>query len=301
MTVQKVWQEMPTTQATSDRQALLARLTALCAAGAVSVDVVEAGLVLSALRRPGLAASPYRAHLATLCEEVAALNRRRRAPTEALREVLAQGYGYRGDRETYDDPQNADLAAVIDRRRGLPVALSLVWLHAARAQGWTCVGVSFPGHFLVLLDAGGGRCVLDPFNEGAELQPPDLRALLKATHGDSAELRPEHVATMPDRDVLLRLENNIKVRQLRGGDASGAASTLERMTAIAPDKSELWFEAGTLNAQIDAVGAACRAFDRYLATDAAAPPSRDPEVAAARAQARRDASALLRDLRRQLN
>lgn len=292
---------MPTAQDKLDRQALLARLTDLCAAGDVSVDVVEAGLVLSTLRRPGLEASPYRAHLATMCEEVGVLSRRRRAPSEALRDVLARGYGYRGDRETYDDPQNADLAAVIDRRRGLPVALSLIWVHIARAQGWRCVGVSFPGHFLILLEVDGVRCLLDPFNEGSELQPPDLRALLKAMHGADAELRPEHVATMSDRDVLLRLENNIKVRQVRGGDMLGATGTLERMTAIAPDKPELWFEAGTLNARIDAVGAACRAFDRFLASDASMPPSRDPEISAARVEARREASALLRELRRRLN
>ena len=60
-------------------------------------------------------------------------------------------------------------------------------------------------------------------------------------------------------------------------------------------------EAGALNVQVDAVGAACRAFDRFLAVDAAKPPSRDPEVSAARAEARRDATALLHDLRRRLN
>jgi regulator of sirC expression with transglutaminase-like and TPR domain len=163
------------------------------------------------------------------------------------------------------------------------------------------VGVSFPGHFLVLLDTDAARTVLDPFNEGAALEPRDLRALLKSTHGEDAELRPEHVATMSDRDVLLRLENNIKVRQLRGGNPAGATATLERMTAIAPDRLELWFEAGALNARIDAVGAACRAFDRFLAIDAGMPPSRDPAVTAARAEARRDATALLRELRRRLN
>ncbi|HKU99268.1 MAG TPA: transglutaminase-like domain-containing protein [Vineibacter sp.] len=283
------------------KTALLERLTTLCAVGDVSVDVAEAALVLSALRRPDFDPASYRDHMAALCAEVGVRAQRGHEPPDALRAVLVEGYAYQGDRETYDDLQNADLASVIDRRRGLPVALSLIWLHAARAQGWACVGVAFPGHFLVLLDAAGTRTVLDPFNDGAVLEPPDLRRLLKTVHGADAELRPQHVATMSDQDVLLRLENNIKVRQIRDGDVAGATSTLERMTAIAPDRSALWFEAGALNAQIDAVGAACRAFDRFLAVDAENPPSDEVDVSAARAKARRDATALLRELRRRLN
>lgn len=290
-----------TSAPTRTKADLLERLTTLCAVGDVSVDVVEAALVLSALRRPDVDLVPYRSHVATLGSEVGARMQHGGTPPDALREVLINAFGYSGDRETYDDLQNADLATVIDRRRGLPVALSLIWLHTARAQGWACVGVAFPGHFLVLLDADGTRTVLDPFNNGAALEPPDLRRLLKTVYGADAELRPQHIATMSDRDVLLRLENNIKVRQLRSGDAAGASTTLERMTAIAPDRPELWFEAGALNAQIDAVGAACRAFDRFLVVDAESPPSEDVEVSAARAKARRDATALLRELRRRLN
>ncbi len=292
---------MAGTSTTHVKSELLERLAALCAVDDTTIDVVEAGLILSALRRSDLQLAPYRTHMATLCADVAARVRDTQAPPDALRDVLANGHGYRGDRETYDDLQNADLASVIDRRRGLPVALSLIWLQAARAQGWTCVGVAFPGHFLIQLAGDGVRTILDPFNEGTALEPADLRRLLKTVHGADAELRPEYVTALSDHDVLLRLENNIKVRQLRNGDSAGATATLQHMTAIAPDRPELWFEAGALNAQIDAVGAACRAFDRFLAVDAETPPSQDMEVSAARAKARRDATALLRELRRRLN
>ncbi len=70
------------------------------------------------------------------------------------------GYGYRGDAETYDDLANANLIRVIERRKGLPVALGVMWLHAARAAGWAAHGVDFPAHFLVALEGSGqpGRC-----------------------------------------------------------------------------------------------------------------------------------------------
>ncbi|MBL8675798.1 MAG: transglutaminase family protein [Rhodospirillales bacterium] len=280
---------------------VLARLTTLCAAGGHDIDVVEAALTLSLLRRPALDLDPYRAHVAALAAEIGALVKRRHPPLDALREVLAKGYGYRGDRETYDDPQNADLASVIDRRRGLPVALGLVWMGAARAQGWGCVGLGFPGHFLIRLEAGGAHAILDPFGEGAALEARDLRALLRSSAGAGAEIAPAHVAAVPDADVLLRLENNIKTRQLRAGDDAGAGATIERMTAIAPGRAELWFEAATIHAGAGAVGGAVKAFDRFLALDAAQPPSPDPEITAVRARARDRAASLLRELRRRLN
>ena len=280
-----------------DRRSLLDRLGVLCAAGS-TFDIAEAALTLSALRKPVLDLDPYRQHLATLVNEATDLARRRRKAGEALREVLATGYGYRGDGETYDDPQNADLASVIDRRRGLPVALSVVWLHVARAVGWRCSGLAFPGHFLIRLDSHDGAEILDPFAEGIARGPADLRALLKAVAGDQAELRPRHVAAVSDRDVLLRLENNVRTRALKAEDGAAAALVLERMTTIAPTHPELWYEAGVLNARLDNVGAAIRGLQRFLELESGVA---DPEQAAPHARARRAAEELLRDLRRRLN
>ncbi|MBX3499554.1 MAG: transglutaminase family protein [Alphaproteobacteria bacterium] len=280
------------------RTQTLDRLRALCARDS-PLDIAEAALLLSVARQPGLDPDPYRQHLAAMVAEVADLVRRRRPAMEAMRQILAVGYGYRGDRETYDDLQNADLARVIDRRKGLPVALSVIWMHVARAQGWRATGLSFPGHFLLRIDGGGGAEIVDPFDQGASRTPPQLRSLLKATAGRDAELTPDHVADVDDRDVLLRLENNSKGRLLRAADIAGALAVMERMTAIAPDRAELWYEMGAIAERAESVGAAIRAYDRFLAlTDK---PHADPERAALRERARRQASDHLRELRRRLN
>ena len=85
------------------------------------------------------------------------------AQADALAAVLAEGYGYAGDTLTYEDLQNANLMRVIDRKKGLPVALGILYIHAGRAQGWDIAGLAFPGHFLVRIEGRGERRILDPF------------------------------------------------------------------------------------------------------------------------------------------
>ena len=88
----------------------------------------------------------------------------------ALNEIILLKYGYCGDELTYDDLQNANLMRVIDRRKGLPVVLGILFIDAARAQGWEAAGLAFPGHFLIRLAERAERLILDPFHGGAGLR-----------------------------------------------------------------------------------------------------------------------------------
>ena len=118
-----------------------------------TIDIAEAALACAAMERPGLDLAPYRAHLAAVARDMTAVEAAE--PPALLADVLAERHGYRGDRDSYDDLDNADLARVIDRRRGLPVALAILWMHAARSRGWDCVGLNTPNHFVIQLDARG--------------------------------------------------------------------------------------------------------------------------------------------------
>jgi regulator of sirC expression with transglutaminase-like and TPR domain len=269
----------------------LARLRDLCAGG-VRIDLLQAALTLSILQRDeAIDLAPLHGHVAAIDAAVADLVHRRGAVPERLGEVIAEAYGYRGDNETYDDLQNADVARVLERRKGLPVALAILYLQVARAQGWDAEGLAFPGHFLIRVSIEGARHVIDPFNDGQVVEAPALRNLLQRVLGPDADLSPEHFDPVPDRDVLLRLENNVRLRLAKRDDWAGAARSLDRMLAIAPDKPELLFEAGQVNARLDKRRAAIAAFERFLTTDAA---RADPALA-------RRASVLLQELRRGLN
>jgi regulator of sirC expression with transglutaminase-like and TPR domain len=270
----------------------LARLRELCAGEGERLDLLEAGFVLSVLRRgQPIDLSPFRQHVAAMSSDVADLVHRRGATPEMLSEVVARAYAYRGDSETYDDLQNADLVRVIERRKGLPVALSILYLHVARAQGWHAEGLAFPGHFLIRVGIEGARHVVDPFNEGAIRDAADLRVLLQQVLGRDAEPSPQHFDPVPDCDVLLRLENNVRLRLAKQEDWPGTAKSLDRMLAIAPERGDLLFEAGQLNTRLDKRRAAIAAFERILRLEAN---RSDPEI-------RRRASALLQELRRGLN
>ena len=218
-----------------------------------ALDLAQMALALAALGRPGSDAAPYAAHLDTLAREAAALAEPGMTAAEqvpALNAVLFDRGGYRGDSETYDDLANADLMRVIDRKKGLPIALSILYLHLARGLGWAAAGINFPGHFLVQVGAGEAGLFVDPFERGAVRAPAELDRLVKRIEGPEAALAPEHLALAENREILLRLENNIKIRCLKAGDTAGGLGVVERMVLVAPAHPGLWYEAAALNAEL---------------------------------------------------
>ena len=255
------------------------------------IDIGEAALLLAACDRQRVALDRYRDHLTTLAEELGAaamVGEGLEGRVAALRTVFVERHGYAGDSLTYDDLQNANLLRVIDRRKGLPVALGILVLSASHRLGWDMVGLNFPGHFLLRLDCGGARSILDPFENCRERTVPELRDLLKAGGRTDAELLPGHYAPVARRDVLLRLQNNIKLRLLQAKDASRALRVVERMLWIAPGTPELMREAALLNVHLGRLQTAIAQLEAYLVVETAQQP-------------RHRMATLLQDLRNRLN
>jgi regulator of sirC expression with transglutaminase-like and TPR domain len=233
------------------------------------IDIAGAALQLARIDAPDADWQAARAHLSELARDGVELARTIGTDdlsmrAEALAGLITGRYTYSGDAETYDDLANANLIGVINRRRGLPVALGIIWLHAARAAGWGAHGVDFPAHFLVALEGRSVQAVIDVFGGGVTLDARDLRVLLKRIEGQSAELRPGLLRPMNARGVLLRLQNNIVTRRLQGGDLAGALACTEDMLRIAPDHADLWRQAAVMNQRLDQVGAALRCFEHFL-------------------------------------
>ncbi len=256
------------------------------------IDLAESALTLAALDRPQVSRDRYRHHLSLLRRDVADLAAASEdslaARIAALNAILFDRYEYLGDEEDYDDLQNANLMRVIDRRRGIPVTLGILYIATARAQGWEAQGLNFPGHFMVRIEAGGERAIVDPYNRGKTREAAELRDLLKAVSGSDAELTPQLYAPAKNREVLLRLQNNIKLRLIQDGRAEEALQTIEATLMFAPANYPLWREAGMIHAHMDNLRAAILSLEQFL-------------LLAPENGARLEAAQMLQKLQRRLN
>lgn len=223
-----------------------------------TLDIGEAALLFAALDRPRVALGRYRDQLRDMVSTASVLDDCASAEAAAQRmvELLAKGLGFRGDDLTYDDLQNANLIRVLDRRKGLPVALGILYIHVGRAHGWRMTGVNFPSHFLVSVEGKRSRALLDPFAGRVLEGASDVRAFLKAVAGKDAELSPDQLAPMSDRSVLLRLQNNIKARLAAQEKFADAARVATRMLRLAPVNWQLARDAALLHARAGSYRAA---------------------------------------------
>lgn len=256
------------------RSTLIAQLGSVGALDDAEIDLAETALLLAAVDHPDTDLDSYRRHLRDVAEAARTATSRAAGvdlQLAALRDVLVAERRYQGDADTYDDMDNANLIRVIDRRRGLPVALGILYLHAGRAFGADIVGLNFPSHFLVRLASRGQRVIIDPFHEARALAPEDLRQRLKELRGGDAEIEPDHYAPISNRDVLLRLQNNIKLRAVAAGEVARALDILETMRAISPGRSDLWWETAVLQSRLGHLTTAISTLQDFLSDFDGAP------------------------------
>ncbi len=221
-------------------------------------NIAHIALILASMDRPGVSFQKYEHHLEILdldlkgenVQSDSALDR-----AKALITVLHERHEYTGNTEYYDDLQNANLMSVIDNRKGLPVSLGILYIHTARAQGWHIEGLKFPRHFLIRLHgkdpAKDGQVIIDPFNGGKMLEAKDLRDMLQKFSDADTELQPEYYQAITDRDILVRLLSNIKVRCLKVSDLGQAINILSRLVMIDPQNIQHHYELGMLQAHVE--------------------------------------------------
>ncbi|MBB5712323.1 SirB1 family protein [Sphingomonas xinjiangensis] len=214
---------------------------------AISLD--SAALQIAALDHAGLDLSSYVNVLGDMTERLVVLGgaAESAAPrARILARVIGTEYGFTGDRQTYDDPDNADLIRVMDRRRGLPVSLTILYVAAARRLGWQADALNTPGHVVARIGSETEPVLIDPFDGGAVLDAERFASLLHAVLGRGAAPRPEHLTPMSNRSVLVRLLMNQASRAEARGDPGRALTLFERMTVIAPSTAHAWWEQARL-------------------------------------------------------
>lgn len=205
------------------------------------LSLAEGCLLVASQEYPDLDPRPWIDRLSELGARV----RRRTGVTlpqarAALRDLLFREEGFRGNREDYEDPRNSYLPDVLERRLGIPISLSAVYLEAAWRAGFGPLGVNFPGRFLVRWpEPGGGGPIVDPFGGGAEPDARELQALLDLSTGGGVALDPRRdLIPAGVREILDRMLGNLQRLHAEGGRWERALWCLDWREALKPDRPE---------------------------------------------------------------
>ena len=201
------------------------------------------------------------------------------ARVQALRRVLGDEEGFSGNDDDYDDPANSFLDVVLERKLGLPISLSVLYLEVARRAGVPLFGVSFPGHFLVACEAGRGTLVLDPFAGGEILTEKGCEDLLRKV-APQLHFTPKMLVASSAKAIVARMLNNLKRIYLDREEGERALRVVDLALSLNPDHpGELRARAAILSS-LGAFRAALADVERCLALSPHAPDSHNLQLTA---------------------
>jgi regulator of sirC expression with transglutaminase-like and TPR domain len=215
----------------------------------------------------------------------------------ALNEFMFGELGFQANVDAYYDPRNSYLNEVIDRRTGIPISLSIVYMELGRRIGLPLEGVSFPGHFLVRLRLRGGMLVLDPFAGGAPQSEDDLRERLErvvpkgTTGGIPLELLPleQFLEPASHRQIIARVLRNLKSIYRDADEPAQLLGVLNRILVVSPDASTELRDRGLLYRRLECWQPALADLSAYVEREPEAPDGEDMrlQLLALRAQCAR--------------
>ncbi len=207
------------------------------AAGEITARNLAHGALLIALEDyPGIDILQYEAALDDLAARAEGRCSRGEPPIFRLGHLHAEMFdvdGYRGDTVNYYDPRNAYLHEVIDRKLGLPITLSIIFLHIAAKLDLHAAGVGLPGHYIVKVQFELNEVYVDPFHGGTTLTLPEIDALLREIGGGTIQLSSEHLRAWSPRETLVRVLSNLQNMWGRAGDPRKANAARERTELLA--------------------------------------------------------------------
>jgi len=269
------------------------RLEGILARPDRELDLAEAALLVAAEEYPQL---DVRSYLVRLDEMGVALRARLEEEPRPERAIMAlnrylfQEQGFHGNVDNYYDARNSYLNEVIDRRTGIPITLSTVFMEVARRAGIEVEGVGLPGHFVVRVLLPSRPILVDPFHAGTLLTEKDCQERLDRIFNGKVKLEPKMLRPCRRRDMLERILRNLKAIYLRDQDKDRALRVVDLLVRIQPDSAEDLRDRGFLYAALDCYSLAARDLESYLSL---APAAKDAEDLAARvAQLRHKAGRL---------
>jgi regulator of sirC expression with transglutaminase-like and TPR domain len=237
---------------------------------AFSLDHVALTLALE--EYPDLDLQAYLRRLDTLAGRVDVLigtDRDAGGIIESINEVLFVQEGLRGNQENYYDPRNSYLNEVLDRRLGIPITLSVIYMEVAKRINFPIVGVGFPQHFLVKHECVDREIIIDPFDMGRILTLKDCQELLDRYHGGAVTMHPSLLQPMDKRAIITRMLYNLKGIYEQSEQHFKTLSVIEKILLLNPGMSSEVRDRGLLYMQTGFFSNALSDLEYYLAHTAA--------------------------------
>lgn len=232
------------------------------------INLAKAALFIAQEEYPGIDLAQYISRLDLIAATVVNTLPGEFYPLKTINcinQCLYTELGYRGNEEDYYDPRNSFLNEVIDRRRGIPITLAVVYLEIARRLDFPMVGIGMPGHFLIRPDFEDAGIFVDVFNQGEILFEQDCLELLRKMYQQPLpSLPPEFLAPVTPKQLLARMLTNLKVIYIQRNDLQKALGTIERILMLFPDAVTEIRDRGIVNAQLGDFLAAILDLEIYL-------------------------------------
>ena len=232
-----------------------------------AIPLAEAALILACEEYPQLEISPYLDMLDNIANVAQQTLHPGDSPVERIGKintVLFETFGFRGATEDYYDPRNSFFNDVLDRRIGIPITLSTVYMEVSRRLNFPIVGVGMPGHFIVKYSDRREEFFLDPFNRGEILTREDCQTRLYERYGDSIEFNERLLGRVMNRQILWRMLNNLKEIYLKAHAFDKGLAIVDMMLMVDPEEIPQFRDRGLLRLQLRQFAGATRDLEHYL-------------------------------------
>lgn len=232
-----------------------------------SIPLDRASLVMALEDYPNLDIRAYLRRLDTLAARAEVIMGEDPDPVnaiEGINQVLFVQEGLRGNDEDYYDPRNSYLNEVLDRRLGIPISLSVIFMEIARRIGFSIKGLGFPGHFLVKHVFNDRDIIIDPFNLGRILTPNDCQELLDKIYSGTVSMNASLLQPMDKRAILTRMLYNLKGVYVQKEQNYKALSIIDKILMLNPSTPSEMRDRGLLYMQTSLFAQALADLESYL-------------------------------------
>ncbi len=178
-----------------------------------------------------------------------------------LNEYMFDKLGFEGDRDDYYNPRNNFLNVVIDKKKGIPITLSIIYIQLGRYIGLDLRPVGFPGHFLVKYSE---EMILDPFNGGIPLDANDPQVILSNNYGDSVQFNPEYLNEIEPEKILVRIIRNLKNSYMQSFNYKMTMHCINMVLGLFPNDPEEIRDKGIVQSRLLQNDFAIRSLEQYL-------------------------------------